>query len=250
MTRLIARLDIKSDKLIKGINFEGLRIIGNPYEFANKYYEDGIDEILYIDTVATLYGRNNLNHILNETSEKLFIPVTAGGGVSNITNAQELLDNGADKIFINSAAVREPNILRALVDKFGSANIVSSIEAKNINNEWLVYIDNGREKTNYKLEQWIEIVQDSGVGEILITSIDFDGTKKGFDINLFENIENKINVPYVISGGMGTLEHLKKIKEVCRPSGIAIGTSIHYQILKIHEIKKKMLDLGFINVRH
>ena len=99
MTRLIARLDIKSDKLIKGINFEGLRIIGNPYEFANKYYEDGIDEILYIDTVATLYGRNNLNHILNETSEKLFIPVTAGGGVSNITNAQELLDNGADKIF-------------------------------------------------------------------------------------------------------------------------------------------------------
>ena len=250
MTRLIARLDIKSDKLIKGINFEGLRIIGNPYEFANNYYEDGIDEILYIDTVATLYGRNNLKHILNKTSEKLFIPVTAGGGVSNITNAQELLDNGADKIFVNSAAVREPNILRALVDKFGSANIVSSIEAKNINNEWLVYIDNGREKTNYKLEQWLEIVQDSGVGEILITSIDFDGTKKGFDINLFENIENKINVPYVISGGMGTLEHLKKIKEVCRPSGIAIGTSIHYQILKIHEIKKIMLELGFTNVRY
>lgn len=250
MTRLIARLDIKSDKLIKGINFEGLRIIGNPYEFANKYYKDGIDEILYIDTVATLYGRNNLKHILNKTSEKLFIPVTAGGGVSNITNAQELLDNGADKIFVNSAAVREPNILRALVDKFGSANIVSSIEAKNINNEWLVYIDNGREKTNYKLEQWLEIVQDSGVGEILITSIDFDGTKKGFDINLFENIENKINVPYVISGGMGTLEHLKKIKEVCRPSGIAIGTSIHYQILKIHKIKKIMLDLGFKNVRY
>ncbi len=250
MTRLIARLDIKSDKLIKGINFEGLRIIGNPYEFANNYYEDGIDEILYIDTVATLYGRNNLKHILNKTSEKLFIPVTAGGGVSNITNAQELLDNGADKIFVNSAAVREPNILRALVDKFGSANIVSSIEAKNINNEWLVYIDNGREKTNYKLEQWLEIVQDSGVGEILITSIDFDGTKKGFDINLFENIENKINVPYVISGGMGTLEHLKKIKEVCRPSGIAIGTSIHYQILKIHEIKKIMLELGFKNVRY
>tara|TARA_X000000950_G_C13869146_1_gene642151 strand:+ start:117 stop:869 length:753 start_codon:yes stop_codon:yes gene_type:complete len=250
MTRLIARLDIKSDKLIKGINFEGLRIIGNPYEFANKYYEDGIDEILYIDTVATLYGRNNLKHILNKTSEKLFIPVTAGGGVSNITNAQELLDNGADKIFVNSSAVREPNILRALVDKFGSANIVSSIEAKNINNEWLVYIDNGREKTNYKLEQWLEIVQDSGVGEILITSIDFDGTKKGFDINLFENIENKINVPYVISGGMGTLEHLKKIKEVCRPSGIAIGTSIHYQILKIHEIKKIMLELGFKNVRY
>ena len=192
MTRLIARLDIKSDKLIKGINFEGLRIIGNPYEFANKYYEDGIDEILYIDTVATLYGRNNLKHILNKTSEKLFIPVTAGGGVSNITNAQELLDNGADKIFVNSSAVREPNILRALVDKFGSANIVSSIEAKNINNEWLVYIDNGREKTNYKLEQWLEIVQDSGVGEILITSIDFDGTKKGFDINLFENITNLI----------------------------------------------------------
>ena len=201
MTRLIARLDIKSDKLIKGINFEGLRVIGNPYEFANQYYEDGIDEILYIDTVATLYGRNNLNHILMRP-QKLFIPVTAGGGVSNITNAQQLLDNGADKIFINSAAVREPNILRALVDKFGSANIVSSIEAKNINNEWLVYIDNGREKTNYKLEQWLEIVQDSGVGEILITSIDFMEQKKDLILICSKISRIKINVPYVISGGM------------------------------------------------
>lgn len=249
MTRLIARLDIKSDKLIKGINYEGLRIIGDPNEYALKFFNEEIDEILYIDTVATLYGRNNLNHILEKTSDNIFIPVTAGGGISDITDAERLFYSGADKIFINSAFVRNPDIIKDFVYKFGSANIVSSIEAKRVSEDWLVYIDNGREKTKYNISDWLTIVQESGVGEILLTSIDQDGTKKGFDLDLYEKVNNEIKIPFVVSGGFGSLNDLILLKKVCNPSGIAIGTSLHYGLFSINDIKKKMIVAGFQNVR-
>ena len=249
MTRLISRLDIKSEFLIKGINFEGLRTIGNPNDFAKKYYLNGIDEIIYIDTVATLYGRNNLYHILKKTCEDIFIPISAGGGISTIEDAENLFQNGADKIFINSTAVKNKTILVDLVKRFGSANIIASIEVKKIEKKWFIYTDNGREKSKYEFFEWLKIVQDFEVGEIFITSIDSDGTKKGFDLSLCENLDNKINVPYILSGGVTQLEHFDQIKKNCNPSGIAVGTCLHYNLLSIDIIKKHMIKIGFKNVR-
>ena len=151
--RIIARLDIKSENLIKGIQFEGLRVIGNPNEYALKYYNDNADEILLIDTVASLYNRNNIVEIINKASENIFVPITAGGGIREIKDVERLLKNGADKVFVNTGAVKNPKLITDLVKEFGSQSIVSSIEAKKISEKkWEVYTENGREKTNLDLE--------------------------------------------------------------------------------------------------
>lgn len=235
--RFIARLDIKGDNLIKGINLEGLKIIGKPKIFLEKYYNNGADELLLIDSVASLYNRDNLINILKETTENIFIPVTAGGGVRNVSDARQLLFSGADKVAINSAAIRNPEIISSIAEEFGSQCVVLSIEAKRKGDSWEAFIDNGREPTGLNVIDWVIKSQKLGVGEILLTSIDQEGTEKGFDEDLAIQVSKVSNVPIIVSGGMGKLSDLNFLDNKVQIDGIAIASVLHFNRFSISEIK-------------
>lgn len=243
--RIVSRLDIKNDFLIKGLALEGLRKLGNAKDFAKKYYKSGIDEIIYIDTVASLYSREGIFKILMETVQEVFVPITVGGGIRNVDDAYKYFDHGADKIFINTAAVENPGIIDKLVSKFGSANITLSIETiKDQEDEtWGVYTSNGRDKSDKELSDWVFEATERGVGEIFITSVNFDGFQKGFDIELMLNIIEISNLPIVLSGGFGKINHLENLSQ--RLSGIAIGSSFHYGKIEILEVKDKLKSMNY-----
>tara|TARA_Y100000590_G_scaffold465092_1_gene636316 strand:+ start:2602 stop:3357 length:756 start_codon:yes stop_codon:yes gene_type:complete len=235
--RFIARLDIKGANLIKGINLEGLKIIGKPKIFSEKYYNNGADELLLIDSVASLYNRDNLINILKETTENIFIPVTAGGGVRNVSDARQLLFSGADKVAINSAAIRNPEIISSIAEEFGSQCVVLSIEAKKKGDSWEAFIENGREPTGLNVIDWVIKSQKLGVGEILLTSIDQEGTEKGFDEDLAIQVSKVSNVPIIVSGGMGKLSDLNFLDKKVQIDGIAIASVLHFNRFSISEIK-------------
>ena len=186
--RIIGRLDIKGPKLIKGIHLEGLRVIGSPEKFAKKYYEEGIDELIYLDAVASLYGRNNLHYIVKKTAQEVFVPLTVGGGIRSVKDVNDLLRVGADKISVNTAAVKRPALIKEIAETFGSQAVVLSIEAKKQNNFWEVYTDNGRERTGLDVFEWSQQAIELGIGEILLTSVDKEGTQSGFDIDLIKKL--------------------------------------------------------------
>lgn len=244
--RLIPRLDIKGPNLIKGVQLEGLRVIGDPNIHAVNYYENGADELLYMDSVASLYGRNNLKELISKAVQNVFIPITVGGGIRSIENAYEIFKSGADKIAVNTAAVKEPLLLKKLVKEFGSQSIVISIEAKNINDtKWEVYTECGREKTGLDVFEWAKECVDLGVGEILITSINKEGTRKGFEINLIQKLTNNINIPIVASGGMGKIEDLFELMEKVNIDAVCMADILHYKRSTIKEIRKECLKKGF-----
>ena len=196
--RIIARLDIKTENLIKPIQLEGLRIVGNPNQYAKKYYEQGVDELILIDTVATLYGRNHLSKIIKETSKNVFIPITVSGGVRTIEDADQIFKSGADKISINTAAIDDPEIINKFVKKYGSQSIIISMDVKKINdNSWECYTHGGRERTGRNVEDWCREVESRGAGEVFVTSIDRDGTKKGLDIQLGKVICKNLEIPFL-----------------------------------------------------
>ena len=200
--RIIGRLDIKNNFVIKGINFEGLRKIGDPLDLAKKYYSQKIDEIIFIDAVASLYERNNLFHIIKKATKEIFCPITLGGGIRSLYDIEESLKSGADKVAINSHAIENPNFIKEAVKNFGSSNIISNIESKKLNeNSWEVYKYYGREKTGVDLIDWIKKVQDLGCGEILLTSIDKEGLQQGMDYELLDKVSKLINRPLIFSGG-------------------------------------------------
>ncbi len=234
--RLIGRLDIKNSNLIKSINLEGLRIVGNPNEFAKKYYDQGIDELILMDVVATLYGRNYLSEILKKITQEIFIPITIGGGVRTIEDAKNLLLCGADKIAINSAAVQNPKFIKNLVNEIGSQSVVISIEAKERENWWEVYTSNGREPTGINVLDWINQTIEFGAGEILLTSIDKEGTRSGFDTKLIKKASEICSIPLIISGGFGVKEHLDSVLK-SQVDAVAVADSIHYNRHSIAEIK-------------
>jgi imidazole glycerol-phosphate synthase subunit HisF len=237
-TRLIARLDIKGPNLIKSICFEGLRVLGNPHEFAKKYYQQGADEIIYVDTVATLYERVGIHSLLKETVKDTFIPITAAGGIRSIEDVDSLLRSGADKVAINTAAVKNPKLISDVSKKFGSQCMVVSIEACRQNNGyWEVYTDNGRERTGIDVIEWSKKVSNLGAGEILLTSVNQDGTKKGFDIELVEKVSNSISIPVIASGGFGKPEDFEKAINQCNVNAVAIASALHYDNFTIKEIK-------------
>jgi cyclase len=247
--RLIARLDIKNNYVIKGIHLEGLRKVGNPVELATKYYNEGIDEIVFMDSVASLYGRNNLFHIIKEACKEVFIPITIGGGLRSIDDIKKALDSGADKITLNTQAVKTPEIIAEASKIYGSQCIIGSIEAKQNSNGWEVYVDNGREVTGIDVLDWVRKIEDLGVGEILLTSIDKEGTKKGFDLKLIEEVNNIVSVPLIVSGGAGNSDHIEHVIKELNVHSIAVASLIHYNIETIGEIKKK-LQRNKIAVRH
>ena len=234
--RIIARLDVKNNFVIKGINFEGLRKIGDPLKLAKKYYEEKIDEIMFIDAVASLYDRNNLFDIIDQSTKEIFCPITLGGGIRSLEDIEKALKSGADKVAINSHAIENPQFIKQAVENFGSSTILANIEAKKIDNDWEIYRYYGREKTGIKLFDWLDTVQEMDCGEIILTSIDKEGLQTGMDFELLDHINNKINRPLIFSGGFNDLEELKKIKKHPFIS-ISIASVLHYQTLKIQDIK-------------
>ena len=236
--RIIARLDIKGANLIKGIHLEGLRVVGDPQVHAEKYYNDGADEIIYMDTVASLYGRNNLLDVVTRATEHVFVPMTVGGGIRSVEDARALLRAGADKVAINTAAIKDPSLITKISDVWGSSTIVLSIEAKQTApGKWEAYTDNGRERTGLDVVQWAEQGAQLGAGEIFLTSVDQEGTKNGFDCGLVSAVTNSVDIPVVASGGFGKLDHLKELMQVSKPTGVAIADSLHYKKLNFSEIR-------------
>lgn len=247
--RVLARLDIKGPNLIKGVHLEGLRIVGNPIDFASMYYQDGVDEMLFMDSVASLYGRNHLADIIRVTAHDVFVPITVGGGIRSVSDAKDVLKSGADKIAINSAAVARPELIKEIAESFGSQAMVLSVEAKKTQNEqWEVYTDNGREKSGLLVKEWVEQAQSLGAGEMLITSVDKEGTCRGFDVELMNQVCSTVSVPVIASGGMGKPSDLDDLIIGSDISALAIANALHYKKTSIPEIKKRIDSLG-IKVR-
>ena len=247
--RIIARLDIKGPNLIKGINLEGLRVIGDPQKHATRYYEEGIDELIYMDAVASLYGRNNLAEIVRYTAENLFIPFTVGGGIRSCDDVERLLLAGADKIAINTAAIKNPNLIREVSQRFGSQCMVLSIEAKRRGaDKWEAYYDSGREPSGLEVVEWAKTGEELGAGEILLTSVDQEGTRKGFDVKLVHAVSSSVSIPVIASGGMGACQHLIEVVNKGQADAVAIADILHYQRASVRDIKKYAIDNG-IQVR-
>jgi len=241
--RIIARLDIKGPNLIKGINLEGLRVVGNPNKYAAKYFENGADELIFMDVVASLYGRNNLIEIIKLASKDIFIPITVGGGIRSVSDAIKLFDSGADKIAINTAAVLNPNIISELSRKFGSQAVVISIEAKKIEEEkWEAFTNNGREETGLNVLEWSKIATDKGAGEILLTSVDKEGTGRGFDYDLIKKVAENTKVPVIASGGFGKPQDMIQAVKYGGADAVAVADSIHYNKYNLEQIRKEAIQ--------
>lgn len=236
--RVIARLDIKNENVIKGINFEGLRVVGKPNYLAKKYYEEGADELIYSDCVASLYGRNNLSVLVKEAAKDIFIPITVAGGVRSANDADLLMKNGSDKLAINTELFKNPEVGSELISKYGSQSIMLSVQAKKISSKsWEAYINFGRDKTGVDVMEWIKKMASYNFGELLLTSIDADGLSSGFDVELYEKICKIINIPIIACGGFGKLEHIKELYNHAKIDAISISKALHYEKIKINEIK-------------
>ena len=242
--RLISRLDIKGPNLIKGVNLEGLRIIGDPQEYAYKYYTQGIDEIIYMDVVASLYGRNSLHDTVKKTAYNIFVPLTVGGGLRSVSDVKEMLRAGADKVAINTAATKRPELITEVSQKFGSQCMVLSVEAKRQSNYWEVFTDNGREKTSLNVVEWVQLGVELGAGEILLTSVDQEGTRQGFDCELVHAVSSAVSVPVIASGGMGNPQHLIDVVQNGHANAVAMADVLHYDRVSLTEVRKSSLDAG------
>ena len=244
--RIIARLDVKGENVINTIQMEGLRVVGDPNTIAVKYYEQGIDEILIIDQVASLYQRGHLIDLTKKFAEHVFIPVTVGGGIISLEDARRLLRSGADKIAINTAITKKPNLLKELSEEFGSQSVVASIQAKKVSeNKWDVFIDGGRENTGLDVFEWSEQLVGLGAGELLVTSIDRDGTRKGFEESLISVIAESVGVPVIASGGFGCPEHAIKLMKSSHCKAIAIADYLHMERGTLTNIKNVISNSGF-----
>ncbi|MBL8289613.1 MAG: imidazole glycerol phosphate synthase subunit HisF [Rubrivivax sp.] len=227
--RLIARLDIKGPNLIKGVHLEGLRVIGDPQVYARRYYEQGADELIYIDIVASLYGRSKLTEIVRRAAHDVFVPMTVGGGIRGVDDVRDLLRAGADKVAINTAAVRRPELISDVSRRFGSQCMVLSIEAKQqAPGRWEVYTDCGRERSGVDAIEWARRGVELGAGEVLVTSIDREGTRKGFDTELTRAIAAAVPVPVIASGGFGSDEHLRDVVRA-GADAVAIADALHHE---------------------
>ncbi len=242
--RLIARLDVKGPNLIKGVQLEGLRKVGDPREFAQRYYREGIDELLYIDVVASLYGRNSLTDIVRRTAEEVFIPITVGGGIRSVEDARTLLRSGADKVAINTAAVGRPELIAELADRFGSQCVVASIQAKHRDGGWEALTDNGRERTGLDAVAWAARLAELGAGEILLTSVDREGTRQGFDVDLIASIAPAVPIPVIACGGMGQPRHLIEAVQAGHADAIAMAHVLHYRELDLAVIRRAAAAAG------
>ena len=248
--RLIARLDIKGPNLIKGIHMEGLRVMGSPGEHALSYYAQGIDELIYMDCVASLYGRNHLGDIVRSAAKDIFVPMTVGGGIRSIDDATQILRAGADKVAINTAAVANPALITEIARRFGSQCMVLSIEAKQVGPEhWEVYTNNGRERTGIDVIEWVKRSVNMGAGEVLLTSVDREGTRKGFDVALVRAVTTEVSVPVIASGGMGKPVDLLEVVREGGADAVAMADILHYKRAEVGEVRA-VAEAAGLGVRH
>ena len=242
--RIIPRLDIKGANLIKSIQLEGLRIVGDPHERALAYYAGGADELLFMDIVASLYQRNNLTEIIRRVANQIYIPITVGGGIRSVDDVGKMMHSGADKVSINTAAIMRPALLTEVASRYGTQCVVLGIEAKRVGvGHWEAYTDNGRERSGRDVIEWAKDAVQLGAGEILLTSVDQEGTRKGLDLALIQQVCEAVNVPVIASGGFADLSELA-LASASGASGIAIADALHWQRMTLPDIKEAALQSG------
>ncbi len=230
--RVIARLDIKGTDLVKGIQLEGLRVLGSPAEFARYYYESGADELLYMDVVASLYQRNSLRELIEVTAKEIFIPLAVGGGLRSVEDIRAVLRSGADKVVINTAAISNPQLISEAAKLFGSSTIVVAIEAiRNSTGKYFAYTDNGRNETGIEVLAWARRVEELGAGEIILTSVNNEGGMKGFDCELVKMVSSAVGIPVVAHGGCGRVGDVARVITDGGADAVAVASVIHYQAL-------------------
>lgn len=243
--RIIARLDVKGPNLVKGIHLEGLRVIGDPHEHAQRYYEQGADELVYVDIVASLYGRNNLVDVVERTARDVFIPIAVGGGVRTLEDVNRLLRAGADKVAVNTAAIRNPPFIKEAAHAFGSQCVIVNIEAiKQPNGSWEAFTDNGRERTGLDAYEWALRATELGAGELLVTSVDREGTRKGFDLELTRRIADAVPIPVIASGGAGSIDDVAAVIRDGHADAVAVASLLHYGTETVGSIKTGLASRG------
>ena len=246
--RIIPCLDVKNSRVVKGINFVDLKDAGDPVEQAKIYSDGGADEICFLDITASNENRDTIYDVVERTSKKCFVPLTVGGGIKNVDDISKLLNCGADKVSINTAAVQNSEVIVESSRKFGSQCIVVAIDAKKNNNKWEIFTNGGRNKTGIDAIEFAKKMEDSGAGELLVTSMDRDGTQIGYDIELMSNISSKINIPIIASGGVGNLDHLVDGIKIGNASAVLAASIFHYGTYSLKQVKE-YLDLKGIPVR-
>tara|TARA_Y100000590_G_scaffold469841_1_gene660096 strand:- start:2870 stop:3634 length:765 start_codon:yes stop_codon:yes gene_type:complete len=247
-TRIIPCLDVKDGRVVKGINFVDLKDAGDPVEHAHYYSTNGADEICFLDISASIEKRSTMINIVEKTAEKVFIPLTVGGGVSSIQDIRNLLNVGADKVSINTAAIMNEKLISQASERFGNQCIVVAVDAKKHNNEWIVYSHGGTKKTNIIAIDWMKKLEQLGAGEILLTSMDKDGTKSGFDLELLKKASNETTIPIIASGGVGKLEHFKDGAILGEANALLAASVFHFGELSIEEVKHYLANNG-VNIR-
>lgn len=248
--RLIARLDVKDVNLVKGIQLEGLRKLGDPNAFARRYYEQGIDELLYIDIVASLYNRNNLSDIVEKTSENVFIPITVGGGLRSVEDVRHILSMGADKAAINTAAIKRPELITEVAEAFGSQCMVLSIQAKRSRTQdgkWEAYYDNGRQHSGLDVVEWAKRGEALGAGEILLMSVDNEGLQQGCDLELIEAVTSAVSIPVICGGGVGCADDILDAAKA-GADAVSCAAVLHYGKATVPELKEE-IRAGGVEVR-
>lgn len=242
--RIIPCLDIKDGKVVKGINFEGLKIVGDPVERAKEYYEQGADEIVFLDITATNEKRDTIIEVVKEVAKTIFIPFTVGGGIRTIEDITRILRAGADKVSLNSAAIKNPTLIQEGAKLFGSQCIVVAIDAKMREDKsgWNVYINGGRKDTGIDLLEWVDKVVGLGAGEILLTSMDADGTKQGFDKKMLQAVNSHIHIPVIASGGCGNIEHIYEVLKENIADAVLAASIFHFDQYTVQDVKKYLLE--------
>ena len=242
--RIIPCLDVKEGKVVKGINFKGLREVGDPPTMAAEYEVQGADEITFLDITASLETRQTMLDIVTRTASNLFVPLTVGGGIRSVTDMRDALNAGADKVSVNSAAVKDPSIIGECAESFGRQCVVVAIDAKRVDDHWEVFTHGGTRGTGIDAIEWAQRAQDLGAGEILLTSMDTDGVKNGYDIPLTAAVTDKVSIPVIASGGCGSMEHIYDVFSQTGASAALAASIFHYGECTVAEVKQYLRDKG------
>jgi len=240
--RIIPCLDVKDGEVVKGVNFVNLTSEGNPVELAEKYSKEGADELVFLDITATLDSRNNVVDLVKEVAKKVFIPFTVGGGVRSVKDISELLNAGADKVSINSAALKNPKLLNDASNRFGSQCIVLAVDVKRTGSSWNVFSHGGSRSLDINAIEWIKETEDRGVGEILLTSMDADGTQAGVDLEITRMISDMVSIPVIASGGIGSLDHFKDAFNIAKTDAVLAASVFHRDIIPVKKVKKYLTE--------
>lgn len=242
--RIIPCLDVKDGKTVKGIHFENIKDVGDPVEFGKRYADMGADELVFLDITATNEKRKTFSGLVSRIAAEIDIPFTVGGGISSIEDVSLLLNSGADKISINTAAVRNPQLIKELSDEFGCQSVVLAIDTKFIDGQWYVYLNGGKVPTDIKAVEWAEKAVSLGAGEILLTSMNHDGTKKGFALDITRAISEAVDVPIIASGGAGSMEHFVDVFKFGKANAALAASIFHYGEITIPNLKKYLKEKG------